>query len=105
MGAPTAGCAEHIVVLPTLPAEAYQIGQQDQRPVSVGVSVRGRATTLYLGEAATKVLARLRVGEIIVGPNLFELPGPDVTLTRQPDGTYYATAGSQRALKAIAAEH
>lgn len=69
-GAQQAGCVSRAVPLPDRPDVVFQTGSLYGRLLGVAVSVRGKATTLYINGSAARVLGQLRDGIVPVGPDL-----------------------------------
>jgi hypothetical protein len=69
VGALLAGCVRPAESPPGQPDVVFQVGVLAGELVGVGVCVRLGPTTLYLGPATAAVLAKLRRGVVVTGPD------------------------------------
>jgi len=69
-GAQLAGCVSRAARVPGRRDVVFQTGSLYGRLLGVAVSIRGKATTLYINESAARVLGELRDGIVPVGPDL-----------------------------------
>ncbi|HVV76717.1 MAG TPA: hypothetical protein VHC43_11830 [Mycobacteriales bacterium] len=90
VGGYLAGCAGPVRHVTGHPDVVYQVGRLDGRIIGLAATIRIGPATMYLGRAATRVLALLRRGEVVVGPNATHIAATQLHLERTDYGWYAA---------------